>query len=229
MTLAIDKQALSKTLIKTAWLSVLLGLGMEILLLAAAAYFKNIPSTQAIIAETVQKISWSTLVCAGVAIGTAATRMRPTAMGLAGFIVAPVAFYVAKIAHKSVSQALAIAGQVVASGPSPFLLAGIKALEYALLGYLIGQLGKKTAVGLKGHILAGTGIGSVFGGSIVYLMVTMAKDPIPLAGIVTRGINEMIFPIGCSLVLYAAQRLGSQHDIERPEVDTPEPEASIEK
>lgn len=223
MNISAKKIALPQLLIRTAWLSVLLGLGMEILLLAAAAYFRNVPGAETAVADTVQKISWSTLVCSGVAVGLAAGKVRPRAMGLAGLVAAPAAFYVSKIAHKSVSQALSIAGQA-AAGPSPFLLAGIKALEYAVLGYLVGLLGRKTTAGLRGHLLAGVGVGFVFGGGIVYMMVTMAAEPIPVAGIVTRCINEMIFPVGCALVLYAAEKLGQQGQVDRPEVDTPEPE-----
>ncbi|MGB3213156.1 MAG: hypothetical protein WBC26_00145, partial [Alphaproteobacteria bacterium] len=111
-------KTLATTLLNVAWLSVLLGLGMEILLILAAAYFNSDNSTAAIIADAVQKISWSTLVCSGVAVGMAAGKMRPQVMGLAGLIAAPVAFYTAKVLHKSASQALAIAGQAAVGGPS---------------------------------------------------------------------------------------------------------------
>lgn len=222
-TVTIDKHALGKTLVKAAWLSVALGLGIEFLLLTAAAFFKNSGETGAIVAETVQKITWSTLVCTGVAVGLAAAKMRPQIMGLAGLVSGPVAFYIAKIAHKSVSQALSIAAQAPVAGPSPFLLASIKGVEYAVLGFLIGQLGKRTNVELKGHLAAGAATGIVFGGGIVYLMVSKATEPISTLSLVTRCINEIIFPVGCSLVLFAAQKIGEkQHDVERPETDTVE-------
>jgi hypothetical protein len=212
---------LAQTLLKAAWWSVLLGLAMQLLLLVAAAFFTGIPALQQIVADTVQKISWSTLVCSGVAVGLAAGKMRAPVMGFAGLAAAPAAFYVAKIAHKSVSQALGIVSQVAAANPSPMLLAGLKGLEYAVLGFLIGQLGRRTKVGLKGHVLAGSGVGFGFGGFILYLMVTQADKAIPLGGIVTRGINEMIFPIGCALVLYAAQKVGEhQAHTDRPDVET---------
>ncbi len=221
MTAIPERHALAKTLIKAAWLSVVLGLFMQLLLLAVAALFKNSVPVQTMVADTVQKISWSTLVCSGVAVGLAAGKMRPQAMGLAGLIAAPFAFYIAKIAHKSVSQALSIAGQVAAAGPSPFLLAGLKGLEYAVLGVLVGQLGRRTNVGLKGHVLAGLAVGIGFGGFILYLMVTMSETAIPLGGLLTRAINEIIFPVGCSLVLYAAQKVGEKHqETERPDVET---------
>lgn len=220
-TKALNPDTLAQTLIKAAWWSVLLGLGMQLLLLIAAAFFTGIPALQQIVADTVQKISWSTLVCSGVAVGLAAGKMRAPVMGLAGLLAAPAAFYIAKIAHKSVSQALGIVSQVAADSPSPMLLAGLKGLEYAVLGFLIGQLGRRTQVGLKGHIMAGGGVGVSFGGFILYLMVSQSATPIPLGGLVTRAINEMIFPVGCALVLYAAQKVGErQAHTDRPDVET---------
>ncbi|MCL4678876.1 MAG: hypothetical protein KJ017_09840 [Alphaproteobacteria bacterium] len=202
--------SLGKTLLNVAWLSILLGLFMQLLMLIVAAYFKNEPALETIVADLVQKVSWSTLVCSGVAVGMAAGKMRPQAMGIAGLIAAPVAFYTAKVLHKSASQALAIAGQTAVGGPSPLLIVGLKALEYALLGLLIGLLGKKPTSTLAQHALAGLAIGLVFGGTIVYLMVTMAPEPIPALGIASRCINEIIFPVGCAIVLFAAQKLGEK-------------------
>jgi hypothetical protein len=210
LNLSSGKTDLSSTLLKAAWLSVLLGLGMEVLLLIIAAYFKTSVSSQVIVADLVQKISWSTLVCSGVALGLAASKMRAQAMGLFGFIAAPIAFYAAKALHKSVTQALAIAGPAIVAAPSPLLLALIKAFEYAALGYLIGRLGKKASAGLAEHALTGLGIGLVFGGTIVYLMVNMAAVPLPLFGIISRCANEIIFPVGCAVVLYTAQKLGEK-------------------
>ncbi len=201
--------SLSTRLLQVAWLSILLGLGMEILLLGIAAGFKNSVTIQTIIADTVQKISWSTIVCVGVAVGTTAGKMRSQVMGLAGLIAAPIAFQVAKVLHKSISQALSIAGPTATGGPSPFILAGLKGLEYAVLGFVLGQI-EKNAGGLRKYILAGFTVGTIFGGGIVYLSVSMAAKPLPLVGIVSRCVNELIFPIGCSLVIYTALRLGEK-------------------
>ena len=188
----LSHSSLSGKLLQVAWLSIVLGLGMEVLLLGIAAGFKNSVSVQTIIADTVQKISWSTIVCMGVAVGTAAGKMRAQAMGLAGLIAAPLAFHIAKVLHKSTSQALSIAGTASAGGPSPFLLAGLKGLEYAVLGFVLGQV-EKNAGGIRKYMLAGLIIGIIFGGGIVYLTVSMAAKPMPLVGIISRSVNEIIF------------------------------------
>lgn len=212
-----NRDSLASTLLRVAWLSVLLGIGMEILLLVAAAFFDQPSPSQKIIAELVHKISWSTFVCTGVAVGLAATKMRAPMMGLAGLVAAPVAFYVAKAAHKSAVQALSITEQAAIAGPSPLLLALIKGLEYAALGFLLGYIGRKAVTSMKEHVLGGLFIGLTFGGFIVYLMVSIADTPLPLLGIITRCINEIVFPVGCALVIYAAQKIGEKHPAETPE------------
>ena len=97
---------LGSTLLKVAWFSVLLGLGMELLFLLISIGFGKSLAAKTMVADLVQKISWSSIVCMGVAVGTAATKMRSAAMGLAGLIAAPAAFYIAKALHKSAASAL---------------------------------------------------------------------------------------------------------------------------
>jgi hypothetical protein len=39
---------------------------------------------------------------------------------------------------------------------------------------------------------------------------SMTAKPLPASGLVTRCVNEFIFPVGCSVVLFAAQKLGEK-------------------
>lgn len=204
------ENGLGEKLLRVAWMAVLLGVGMEIILLIVAAGFGKSTEIKAIIADLVQKISWSTLVCMGVAVGTTAGKMRAPLMGLAGLISGPLAFNIAKIMHKSASQALAVAGPAAAAGPSPVLLAAIKGAEYCVLGFAIGSLGKNTNAGLRVHALTGLVVGVFFGGLTIFLVVKQSANPLPTVGLVSRAVNEIIFPVGCSLVLYAAQRVGER-------------------
>ncbi len=196
---------LPKMLLNVAWLAIALGLTMELIVLAISAGFGKFQLSQVIVSDSVQKVSWSFFVCTGVALGTAASRMRAGFMGLAGLIAAPIAFNIAKVLHKSTNQALAIP-IAAAVGPSPLLLAGLKGLEYAVLGGLIGWLGYKYA--LKGHALIGLLVGVVFGSLILWVTIVQTPAVIPLAGMVARGANEVVFPVGCSMVLYAATQIG---------------------
>lgn len=204
------KNDLIQTLLNVAWMSVLLGVGMELILLAVAAGFGKSSDIKAIVADLVQKVSWSTLVCSGVALGTAVSKMRERAMGFAGLISAPLAFNIAKTLHKSVSQALAVAVPAVAGGPSPLLLATIKAAEYCVLGLAVGKLAKKVDAGLRSHALTGLVVGLFFGGLTILLVMKKSVSPIPTSGLVSRAVNEIIFPVGCSLVLYSAEWVGER-------------------
>ena len=194
-------------LLRVAWLSILLGIGMEALLLAAAAAFGKQPAVAAALADLVQKVSWANIVCVGLAVGTAASKQQPRAMGLAGFAAAPLAFGLARALHKAVSQALSIAAPA-AGIPSPWVLAGIKAIEYTLLGFLLGRFEKHAEPRLTPHILIGAVIGLLFGGFVLWLSVRQSPSPLPAAALVTRAINEMIFPIGCSAVIGASRLFG---------------------
>jgi len=35
-------------------------------------------------------------------------------------------------------------------------------------------------------------------------------SPLPVAALVARGVNEILFPVGCSLVLFTAETLGKR-------------------
>jgi hypothetical protein len=52
-------------------------------------------------------------------------------------------------------------------------------------------------------------VGLVFGGLILLLLVGSSPQP-PVADLVTQGINEVLFPVGCSLVLFSAGALGER-------------------
>lgn len=200
---------LGAILLRTAWLAVLLGLGMEILLLLFAAGSGFIPGLGPIVADLVQKISWSVIVCAGVAIGTAATSVRAPLMGILGFFAAPVAFTVARTLHQSTTKALEISGDT-SVGSAIFLLALIKGIEYAILGTAIGWVGRRPWGGLMAHVLSGLAIGILFGGAILALTYSSAPEPLPATDLISRGIDEVLFPVGCSLVLFSAQALGNR-------------------
>lgn len=200
---------LGATLFNVAWMSILLGLVLEALLLILAAAFKNAQSAGPVIADLVQKVSWSSLVCVGLGVGTAAAKVRPVVMGLLGLLSAPLAFGAARTLHKSAQQALSISG-AAGGGPSPWTLALIKAAEYAFFGLIIGWIARKHWGGLRAHLGVGFATGLIFGGAIVGLMARSAATPLSTYALCSRGINELIFPMGCAVVLFAAQALAQR-------------------
>ncbi len=199
---------LARRLLQVAWMSILLGILVELVLVIVAAIFGTASGAKPIVADAVQKVSWSVLVCSGIALGTAAARsVRTAAMGLLGLLSAPLAFAVAKAAHKAVMQGL---GLDVAPGPSPLVLATLKGFEFAFLGAAVGWLSTKAWAGMREHLLAGLIAGVLFGGAIVAYTVGSATSTPETVKIVTLITNELIYPIGCAVILFAAGAIGAQ-------------------
>jgi hypothetical protein len=62
---------------------------MEILLLLFTAGFEILPGFRSVLADLIGKVSWSALVCAELALGTTASKVRAPFMGLLGLLAAP--------------------------------------------------------------------------------------------------------------------------------------------
>jgi hypothetical protein len=193
-------------LFRAAWLAILLGIALEIVALIFARSFGTLKGARPIVADLVQKTSWSLFVCVGVAFGTAVARGRAALGGLVGLIVGPGAFQGARIVHKSVVEALALSA-AAAPGPSPLLLGALKGVEYGALGAFLAWLGKQPRRSASDYVFGGLACGIVFAGAVAALVI--AKSPaIPaVAAIVPRLANELLHPIGCALVVYAAELL----------------------
>jgi hypothetical protein len=50
----------------------------------------------------------------------------------------------------------------------------------------------------------------VFGGAILALTLGAAPGAVPAPNLVSRGLNELLFPVGCALVLFSAGALGNR-------------------
>ncbi len=199
-----------RTVLKVAWLSIGLGLGLELLLLVLAAYSGTAgDSPKPFVADLARKVSWSFLVCVGIAFGTAAGKARTAVMGLLGLVSAPLAFTAAKSLHKGVLHALGLAGGAAVAGASPFLLGALKALEYGLLGAAVGRLGRSGRGTLGAHAGLGLLTGIVFGAAIIGVSAAAGAKS-DLVSLLAAGINEVLFPVGCSLVLYASGTIGKR-------------------
>lgn len=195
--------AVGAIVLRAAWLSILLGLAVELVLVAVTAGSGGTVQGRAVLADSVQKVSWSVLVCVGLAFGTVASQLRAGLSGLAGLLAAPLAFTLARAAHKSAAQALDLP-PMAPSGPSPALLATLKGVEYATLGVVLVWIAKRPWGGMAAHGAAGAIIGTLFGGTIISLTVAAAQAPVSAATLLARIVNEILFPVGCALVLYVA-------------------------
>lgn len=200
---------LAGVLFKVAWMSVVLGIAIELLLILALFLFNklNAGSAKPLLAETAQKVSWSFLVCTGISVGTAAQRARPAVMSALGLVFAPLAFVVARATHKGASTALGTdfpAGSV----PGVETVALIKAIQYGTFGGILAWVSRRSW-GERLPVFIGVGLlaGVVFGGLVLYLAFGHMEHPEP-AKVVSRAINEVLFPVGCAIVLWSATAIG---------------------
>ncbi|MCY2958572.1 MAG: hypothetical protein NTY35_00240 [Planctomycetota bacterium] len=190
--------------LRVAWWSVALGIGLEVVQLVLFAFQDRLPTVAQTVAETAGKVSWSVLVCVSISCGLAAGKARPRAMGLLGALSAPVGFAIARSVHKSVGSALSVAPGA-AEALSPFLLAGIKAVEYGALGLVVARLTSRPVISLRSHLVVGLSIGAVTALVVSVLLLRLRPDT-RLAVLATQAVAEVLFPIGCAAVIYVTER-----------------------
>ena len=189
---------------RVAWLSILLGLLMEALLIIVR--LGNLQTLELLLSDVAQGISWAFLVCMGLAIGRVVSKGNPLWGGLAGLISAPSAFLIARGVHEGATEFLA-ATAAAPGAASAATMALIRGVEYFCLGAAIIWLGERPWGGAIAHIAAGLIAGALFGGIVLALTPQAAASSISLASL---AINELLFPIGCSLVLYSSAAVGRQ-------------------
>ena len=142
--------------------------------------------------------------CAGLAVGTVVSELRAPLMGFLGLLAAPLAFTVARSLHQSAEQVLAVSGTASAGQVSLVLIVLLKGIEYGCLGVTLGWIGRRPWGGALAHVAAGLAVGVVFGGAIVSLTYAAAPEPLPTAQVVSQAVNEVLFPVGCALILFVA-------------------------
>lgn len=197
-----------QTILKGAWLAVALGFAIEGLILLSFALSGGALAAKPFTADLVQKVSWSFIVCVALAVARTASKSTGVMMGMAGLLAAPAGFAIARGLHKGASQALGLVA-AAAPGPSPLLVAGIKGLQYAALGLVLGWIAKQAWGGVAAHAGAGFACGLLFGVPLLALTF-QAMPQLTAATVVARSVNELLFPVGCALVLYASDTLGKR-------------------
>ncbi|MDP3738820.1 MAG: hypothetical protein Q8R02_15605 [Hyphomonadaceae bacterium] len=201
---------LLNTIFTAAWIAILLGLLVQIGVFSAKiGAGAKLPLIQLMV-DIANGVTWSVIVCGGVAIGIVAAKSVPQLMGLLGLICAPVAFAAAKGTQRGVAW---MAGQPMDQiNALTYQIATVKALEYAALGFVLGMVIRTPRSTLTNHTLIGLGFGVLFAALIVWLnMQSMANGaPLPPPRLWATVVNEFIFPIGCSLVIFAVAKLSDQ-------------------
>jgi len=193
------------TLLFVAWLAIALGLLLQLALLLVAAGFGTDISPRPLLAETLKTVSWSLLVCVGVALGRVAAKGQVPLEGVTGLLAAPLALTAANTVQKVVAEAVDAAG--VPAGPAPLWVLAIKAAEYACLGLALNWVGRRAWHSALGHLAVGLMVGVVFGGVFLAVVVQSAPTPLATPSLLAKGLNELLFPVGCALVVFIAEVL----------------------
>lgn len=198
-----------RTLYTAAWMAIALGLCVQLTVLLARILAGATPQAMQVFIDFAGGVTWSAIVCAGVALGTAATRNGPRVMGVLGLLFAPLAWAGAKGAQRGTAWMLGEPFEKL--GPLVFQIGAVKMIEYAVLGYLLGRLIRTPSSTLTRHALLGLCLGAVAGSLILGLSLWHAVDhALPLPKLVGMMVNELIFPAGCSVVVYFIARLSDR-------------------
>jgi hypothetical protein len=166
--------SLASQLFRVAWLAIILGLALQGLLLLAALGFGRDLQLNAVVAETVHKVAWAFLVCFGLALGAASVRAGPKIFAIAGLLAAPIAFVLARALHKSIAQALDVAG--TGSSESVLLFAILKAIEYGCLGYLLALVAQRYGAQLYSFTGVGFAIGVLFCAIVISIIAPQPTE-----------------------------------------------------
>lgn len=203
-------------LLRAAWLSVVLGLLIEIAVLTVLLTAGSAGGIRAEIANAAERVSWPVLICVAIVFAQTSARTiasasaLPLSMGAVGFLAAPVTVAFTKVLQKGMTTLLD------AASTSPdfqilLLIGVVRALEYASLAGSVGLLQRRPGFNAWRSALVGLAAGVVFGG--IALMLTVGrKDGAGFSQYLAASLNEVILPVGCALILYGskimADRLG---------------------
>jgi hypothetical protein len=207
------------TLLRVAWLAIVLGLLLQLVQLLVATGSGTAINPRPVLAEALKTVSWSLLVCVGVALGRVAAKGRLPLEGLTGLLAAPLALTAANAIQKGVAEAVNAAS--VPAGPAPLWVLAIKATEYACLGLALEWIGRRAWGSALGHMAVGLMVGVVFGGLFLAVVIQSAPTPLSTPSLVAKGLNELLFPVGCALVVFIAEVLRTHLDPPVAAVDQP--------
>jgi hypothetical protein len=203
---AISERKVVRLIAIIAISSVVLGFLMQVLILLVKMGFgEHVPQGHFLV-QLAQGITWSAFVCTGIGLGATLSQAKPITIGMLGFVSAPLAIAASKFTQKLMAGLLNAAAEPAAL--SLFTLSTLRAVEYGVLGWLLGKLARSSELRVSRFMAVGAGTGVTFGGTISVLAHEVAlangRDP-AFPQIVAGAMNEILFPIGCAAVIYLGQ------------------------
>lgn len=193
-------------LLNVAWMSIIVGLFMQVAATVALQMTGGpVGEWKIFLRDAAQKVAWSTLVCAGIALGSVVSNARIGLVGLAGIFAAPIAFVIAKTVQKSAGNALSAAPPEAMGNAIFIALIVLRAIEYGSLGLMLTWFARQPKAALRGFVGIGLAAGVIFGGAILATLYFNSQPRMPTPKIALTAVNEIIFPMCCAFVLYASK------------------------
>jgi hypothetical protein len=211
-TILLDPNQARVTIRRLALIAILgvgLGFVMQALVIAARLLGGGAFPGITIFADLVQTVTWSVLVCTGVAIGVSVSKARKALAGLMGMLFAPLALAVAKAGQKAM---LALIGAIEQPAALSLATVGVvRAFEYGLLAWLLALLTEKEVIRPGPYLGIGAAIGVTFGSILFWLTysATIAEGAqLAMPQILGMLVNEIGAPAGCAFLIYIGQLAG---------------------
>ncbi len=190
-----------------ALMGIVLGFAVQVVILAIK--LAGSPPSAGMIVDVAGGVTWSLLVCTGIGVGLTIAKGRPLLTGALAFCFAPASLAAAKASQKVMTGWLGAAEKEAVLSLGTISL--LRACEYALLGWLLGWLVVKGRDTIWPYLGAGSVAGLSFGGAITLLTWRAAfHDGAPLtqSALAVTAINEVVFPVGCAVVIFLGQFVG---------------------
>jgi hypothetical protein len=152
-----------------------------------------------LVTEALGGITWSLLVCFGVAAGSALSRMSELAASAVAVVCTPLALFAAKAIQGGLNEYLDGSSSSLPAGLT--LIAAVKAVEYGVLAFVLARLANRGVDKLAPHLIAGLATAATFGTMIVLVAATAPQPDLAASAVTTTAIHEFLFPFGCVMAV----------------------------
>jgi hypothetical protein len=140
------------------------------------------------------------IVCVALWSGLTFGRGSAAIAGLVALATAPIASLTAHaLAEMAATYTLSAMHEMLVS---PYLVAAQKGVAYVVLALLLLWLWTRTRATAWQHAAAGLTVGLLFGGALLLVEAAWGERPLTVPVLVARAANEVLFPIGCALLLW---------------------------
>jgi hypothetical protein len=184
-------------------LSLVLVTALEVLQVVAAAATGAIEEPGPFLVDLAQKVPWGVGVCTGIWLGLELGRGHLLVAAAGGLIAAPIASLLLRAVAEG---AHALAFVDAPAGPSPLSVAAVKGVEYACLGLLLAWLARRPWAGAAHYAATGLAVAVPFGLALLTLAEGSGAVALGAGGVLAWAVDEVLFPIGCALIVFSADR-----------------------